>query len=118
MLIEETVIAHLSGLLPVPVYAEVPDGAAPGDAFAVVEKTGGRARDQIHEATFAVQSYGATLRDCAALSRRARRAMETLPERDEIGACRFETEYNWTDTAARRYRYQAVFHLTYYEEEE
>ena len=32
----------------------------------------------------------------------------------EIGAVHLNSDYNFTDTAAKRYRYQAVFDVTYY----
>lgn len=40
--------------------------------------------------------------------------MEALAELDSVGACRLVRDYNFTDTESRRYRYQAVFEITYY----
>ena len=37
-----------------------------------------------------------------------------LAELDSVGACRLVRDYNFTDTESRRYRYQAVFEITYY----
>ena len=114
MLIEELVISHLSSLLSVPVYAEVPEDAGMRDSFVVVEKTGSGETNHLRDATLAVQSYGATLRNAAVLSHEVCEAMETLTERDEVSRCALESEYNWTDTATKRYRSQAVFQLTHY----
>ena len=114
MLIEELVISHLSSRLSVPVYAEVPADAGMRQSFVVVEKTGSGETNHIRDATLAVQSYGVTLRNAAALSHEVCEAMEALPERDEVSRCRLESEYNWTDADTKRYRYQAVFHLTHF----
>ena len=35
-------------------------------------------------------------------------------EKTGVGACRLVRDYNFTDTANRRYRYQAVFKIVYY----
>lgn len=119
MLIETLVISHLSGLLPgVLVAAEVPEDFPEDAALAVVEKTADSRNNRIMRATFAVKSYGAALADAAALSRRVRSAMESLAERPEVSACRFETDYNWTDETRKRYRYQAIYHITYYDLED
>ena len=42
-------------------------------------------------------------------------AMLALPELDRVAACRLERDYNFTDTETNKYRYQAVFAVTYYE---
>ena len=35
-----------------------------------------------------------------------------------ISSAKLNTDYNFTDTTTREYRYQAVYDLTYYREEE
>lgn len=118
MLIETLVISHLSGQLPgVSVVAEVPEEYT-GEALVVVEKTADARNNRVMRATFALQSYGGTLLDAATLSRRVRSAMDSLVERSEVSACRFETDYNWTDETRKRYRYQAIYHITYYDLED
>ena len=42
-------------------------------------------------------------------------AMLALPKLDRVAACRLERDYNFTDTETKKYRYQAVFAVTYYE---
>lgn len=41
-------------------------------------------------------------------------AMAELATLTGVGACRLVRDYNFTDTANRRYRYQAVFEIVYY----
>ena len=41
-------------------------------------------------------------------------AMEGMIERDDISKIQLNSDYNYTDTAMKYYRYQAVFIVTYY----
>ncbi len=116
MLIEGIVRAQLEALLSVPVSCEVPKGIEP--PFVVLERVGGGETNHIASASIALQSYGRMLLEAAALNRRVKAAMETVGEMDEIGRCRLDSDYNWTDTSTRQYRYQAVYDLVYYESEE
>lgn len=63
----------------------------------------------------AVQSYAPTLLSAAQLDDRVIEAMLALPDLDRVAACRLERDYNFTDTETNKYRYQAVFAVTYYE---
>lgn len=40
--------------------------------------------------------------------------MENIIALPEIAKCQLETDYNFTDTAKKRYRYQAQFSIIYY----
>ena len=40
--------------------------------------------------------------------------MEDLADLDEVSACRLNSDYNFTDTTTKHYRYQAVFDLVFY----
>ena len=112
MLIEAFVIGELSALLDVPVYAEDPEDRPA--RYVTVEKTGAEEERRVRRATLAVQSNAESLLAAAELNERVREAMERLWDCDEIASCRLETDYNWTDTSRRGYRYQGVYHLTYY----
>ena len=111
-MIEETILNYLSSALEVPAGMEVPAG--PPGRFVVVEKTGSSRTDYICRAVIAVQSYGESLLEAARLNERVKQAMEGLVERDEIAAVRLNTDCNFTDPSAKRYRYQAVFDITHY----
>ena len=112
-MIETTVLDYLRDRLGVPVTMEVPEGAS--GTFVVLEKTGSSRQNYIRRATLAVQSYAPTLLLAAQLDDRVIEAMLALPKLDRVAACRLERDYNFTDTETKKYRYQAVVAVTYYE---
>lgn len=113
-MIEKTVIDYLSGVVSVPVLAEVP--ADPPDAFVLVEKTGGGSTNRIRRATLAVQSWAASLLEAAQLNEQVLAAMDGLCALDDVAACGLTGDYNYTDTSTKHHRYQAVFVVHYYQE--
>ena len=112
-MIEATILDYLSGALNVPCYMERPPGA-PG-TFAVMEKTGESRENYISTAILAVQSYAPTLLKAAELNEQAKAAMFDAAQLPGVAAVRLNSDYNFTDTAMKGYRYQAVFDVTYYE---
>ncbi|MBQ6359369.1 MAG: hypothetical protein IJI97_10565 [Clostridia bacterium] len=112
-MIEKTVLDWLGEQLTAPVYAEVPEG--PPDAFVVVERTASGRTDRLRTATVAVQAYGASLYDAAALCEQVIAAMDGLASLPRVSACRLQSAYNWPDTRTKRRRYQAVFDIYYQE---
>ena len=111
-MIEKIVLHYLASKLDAPVGLEVPSN--PTGRFVVLEKTGSGRADHISRATFAIQSYGSTLLEAAQLNEQVKAAMDDLDELPEISRCALNTDYNFTDTAQRRYRYQAVFDIIHY----
>lgn len=111
-MIEEIVLNHLERSLSVPAYMEIPEN--PPESFVLVEKTGSGKLNHICTAMFAVQSYAKSLLSAATLNDQVKTAMETLDELDAVAACRLNTDYAFTDTTSKRYRYQAVFDITHY----
>lgn len=114
MMIEKIVLDYLGE--EIPSYMEIP-AELPAVPFLVIEKIGSGRANRIDNATIAVQSYGGTLEEAAETNSTVKRLMldglVTLPE---IGRVSLNSDYNFTDTATKRYRYQAVFDITYYEE--
>ena len=94
----------------IPVYMERPE-KRPNGKYIIIEKTGGTKTDKIATNTFAFQSYGDTLYDASSLNESVKSA-EYL---DEISGVTLNSDYNFTDTASKSYRYQAVFVITHYE---
>ena len=47
------------------------------------------------------------------MNEQAKAAMDALPARQGIGSARLENDYNFTDTATHRYRYQAVYRVVH-----
>lgn len=111
-MIEKTILDHLAASLGVDCGTEVP--AKPPGTFVVLEKTGSARKNQIGTAILAVQSHAPTLYEAACLNEQVKTAMLAAVELPGIGAVRLNSDYNFTDTVSKRYRYQAVFDVTYY----
>lgn len=115
-MIELTVIQYLTNLLNgIPVYAEIPEEMP--DTFVVVEKTGSSRDNHINAATIAIQSYAPSMYDAAALNETIKTHMDALPYAQGVSQTVFRSklnsDYNYTDTSIKRYRYQAVYDLTF-----
>jgi hypothetical protein len=111
-MIEKILYDYLSKTLSVPVYMEVPQ--SPPNSFVVIEKTGSSERNHIKSAMIAVQTYGASLYQAATLNEITKDAMIDLIKEDEICGIELNSDYNFTDTSMKKYRYQAVFDVFYY----
>lgn len=111
-MIEKIVLDYLHTALSVPVYMELPEN--PLGTFVLVEKTGGSRANRVNRATMAVQSWAGSLLEAAELNERVKTAMGELAVFDDVSACRLNSDYNFTDTTTKHYRYQAVFDLVFY----
>lgn len=115
MLIEKYVMDFLSEKLGVPVYGQFDD--ATELAFLVVEKTGSYTSNRIEHATLAIQSYERSMIKASELNRRVVKAMNDIIEDDAISSIDLNSDYSYTDNTLKRYRYQAVFDITYFDYE-
>ena len=122
-MIEKIVLDYLSTALTetvgsstvaIPVSLEVPAQPTP-QRYVVIEKTGSSTINRIPTANVAVQSCATTLYDAAALNEKVKAAMDAIVSLSAIGACRLDTDYNFTDPSSKTYCYQAVFRITYME---
>lgn len=111
-MIEEIVLKYLNNCLPVPAYMEAPE-PAPGK-YVLLEKTGTSRRNYICNATFAIQSIANSLYEAAEMNEEVKAAMEKLPETENVSRCALNSDYNFTDTTTKKYRYQAVFDLVHF----
>jgi hypothetical protein len=111
-MIESTVRDYLAEKLTVDVYLEQPKEKP--ETFVLIEKTGGRLTEHIRSATMTIQSYATSLYNAAKLNEEIIKAMEDILELNEITSCTLNSDYNYTDTRTKQYRYQAVFNLIYY----
>ena len=119
-MIETVLKNYLEGALDgVPVFLEMPE--TPSDRhpripnrFVLIERIAGGKTEQIHSASFAIQSYSlASLYEAAALDENVRDIMDNFDGVENIGMVRLASNYNFTDTSTKRYRYQAVYDITY-----
>lgn len=116
MAIEYTVLNYLNDALSehnINAYLEEPYN--PEDSYVLVEKTGSSENNRINLATFAIQSYGKSLQDAIDLNELVKEIMDAFPrsERYFVFSCTLNSDYNFTDTETQRYRYQAVFEISF-----
>lgn len=112
-MIEKTIFDYLTTeLAPVPVYMELPRHK-PGTCV-VIEKTGSGRGNHINSATIAVQSYAPSMLAAAQLNETVKTAMDAAVQLPDVSASRLNSDYNYTDTTTKEYRYQAVYDVTHY----
>lgn len=112
-MIETIVKNYLDDALDVSVFLEVP--LNPPETYIVIEKTGSSTENHIITAMLAIQSVAGSMYEAAELNEYVKEAMENIVELGEIGRCDCNSDYNYTDTRLKNYRYQAVFDIVYYE---
>lgn len=114
MNIEITVIEYLGTALPdIPTYGEVPSSPTSGEFF-VIDKIGTDTVNGLCTTTLAIQSYAGSKARASALNDILIEAMDGLNDLDGVADCELDTDYNFTNTAKKQYRYQAVFEITHY----
>lgn len=111
-MIEIVIRQYLSEVLDVPVLLERP--LKPPESFVLFEKTGSGKSNQIKSATFAFQSYAKSMLDAAKLNEKVKDAVEGLLSQNDIYRVKLNSDYNYTDTETKEYRYQAVFDIGHY----
>lgn len=111
-MIEVVLADYLKEHLTVPVYMEIPENMP--DKFVVLEKTGGGMEDHIFESTFAIQAYAMSMYEAACMNEDIKGWMLYGQTPEEIAGVRLNSDYNYTDTTTKRYRYQAVYDIYHY----
>lgn len=111
-MVESIVKNYLQSNLNVPVRLEEEDDL--GKEYILIEKTGSNKENHVASATLAVQSFSMSLYGAATLNERVKTAMEKIIELDDISKCELNSDYNYTDTNRKKYRYQAVFDIVYF----
>lgn len=111
-MIEKIVLDYLNSKLSVSCYMETPE--KPPKSYVLVEKTSGREENIIKSAMLAVQSYAETLAKAATLNEEVKDALRDITELDSISKAKLNSDYNFTDTTMKKYRYQAVFDFVYF----
>lgn len=111
MLAEKIVLDHLASKLDVPVAME---NRGQDDFYVIVERVGGSEQERIPHASFAIQSYAPTLFDACVLNEKVKSAMKELIEDSRVSKLSLDSDYNYTDETVKRYRYQAVYDLIFF----
>lgn len=80
----------------------------------ILERTGGRKSNHLKSSVLAVQSYAPSLYEAATLNEKVKETMEQLIVLEAVSGVHLNSDYNFTDTETKRYRYQAVFDINHY----
>lgn len=111
-MIEKTILDYMKEHASVPAHMQRPE--SPADAYILIEKAGSGRENHVDESTIAIQSYAKSLYEAAALNEEVKELMESILELDEISSVQLNSDYNFTESARKQYRYQAVFDITHY----
>ena len=111
-MIEIVILNYLNENLPVPCYL-TKDKDTP-NSYVLFERTGSRKKNQLSSATFAFQSYAKSLYGAAMLNEELKKTIEDMIVLNEISGVKLNSDYNFTDTETKEYRYQAVFDINHY----
>ena len=116
MMIEKTIISYFNqknreGVIPKAYMMRQEE--APKQ-YILIEKTGSQKRNHITTSTLAFQSYAPTLLEAAQLNEQVKETVESMIELDDIVSVNLNSDYNFTNTADKQPRYQAVFNVTHY----
>lgn len=105
------------------VFCERPE--IPPSEYILLEKTGSDITNRITTSTIAIQSIsnsleGGSMLQAITLNDEVKDALlgadedYGLVELDEIVSIDLNSDYNFTDTETKEYRYQAIFNITHY----
>ena len=110
-MIAKTLLDYLNDTLDVPVRMEAPEQLSD---YVLIDQTGSSRTNHIITTTFAIQSYGDTLYEAMVLNDAVKDAMVGFAELGNITRVELQTDYNYTNTATKQYRWQAVYLITHY----
>ncbi|HFI0042629.1 TPA: hypothetical protein ACGO8N_001181 [Streptococcus suis] len=111
-MIELTIKNYLDRHLKVPSFFE--HEADLPERFVMIDRTSGNSQNTLKTATLAFQSYAESLYESAILNEQVKSVVTNMIELDIIAKVKLNSDYNFTDTETKRYRYQAVFEIYYY----
>ena len=111
-MIELVILEYLSDTLEVPVSLE--KAGQTSKRYVIFEKTGSGKSNKLPSSVFAFQSYAESLYQAALLNDLVKEAVENMVVLPKIGRVQLNSDYNFTDTTTKQYRYQAVFDISHY----
>lgn len=82
--------------------------------YVLIDQTGSAKTNHITTTTVAIQSYGASLYEAMLLNERVKGVMDGFLALDEVARVHLDTDYNFTNTETKQYRWQAVYQITHY----
>lgn len=112
-MIEKVLLDYLNeNLGNVKAFMERPE--RPPEEYILIEKTGGGVENMIYNSLITIQSFSDTLLHAAQLNDRVVKIVLNAIELPEITWVDLNSNYNYTDTGSKQYRYQAVFDVKHY----
>lgn len=111
-MIEIVIKQFLDDHLSVPSFLERPKD--PPEKYVLFEKTGSGKSNFLPSSTFAFQSYALSLYEAALLNEELKEVVESMIVLNEMSKIKLNSDYNFTDTATKEYRYQAVYDINHY----
>ena len=82
--------------------------------FILIQKTSGSRENFLNSSTVAIQSYAESMFEAAKLNEKIKNLMYDLITVSEVSKVKLNSDYNFTDTETKRYRYQAIFDIYHY----
>ena len=115
-MIEKVLLDYLTPNLPYPTYMEMPaDENKPSDGrFYLLEKTSSGQNDMLFSSMVTLQSYAPSLYEAAEMNDIGKEVMLNAIILPQVTRVRVNSDYNYTDTQTKDYRYQAVFDIVHY----
>lgn len=110
-MIAKDLLDYLGEALSVGVYMESPEELT---NYVLLDQTGSSRNDHIITTTIAVQSYAPSLYEAMVLNESVKAAMEGFAQLANVTRVELDTDYNFTNTATKQYRWQAVYNITHY----
>lgn len=110
-MIAKDLLDYLGEALSVGVYMESPEELT---NYILLDQTGSSRNDHIITTTIAVQSYAPSLYEAMVLNESVKAAMEGFAQLANVTRVELDTDYNFTNTATKQYRWQAVYNITHY----
>ena len=96
------------------VYFEESDRPESVDEYLIISKTSSGGGEFLRNSTIVIKSYAKSLYLAAMLNEHVKNLMKQIIVLDEITKCSLNSDYEYTDTAKKKYRYQAVFDIYHY----
>lgn len=84
------------------------------EEYVLVEKAGSSITDHISKATIIIQSYAKSLLKAARLNEKVKPIMLGITSLNSVSRCELNSDYNYTSTSTKKYRYQAVYEIVHY----
>lgn len=110
-MIAKDLLDYLGEALSVGVYMESPEELT---NYVLLDQTGSSRNDHIVTTTIAVQSYAPSLYEAMVLNESVKSAMEGFAQLANVTRVELDTDYNFTNTTTKQYRWQAVYNITHY----